>query len=111
MSTSNNTVVKALDTLKAEIAGHRDKGMTYSAIGALYGVGKGNVWNVEHGGIPRHAHVRLAFGLDVNMNDRTQFNEIKICSVEGCNVSFIPNSHFRTRCFICSPYRKKGERR
>lgn len=105
---SHSEPVKTLDTLRDEIKAFKGEGMTYEQIGHLYGVGKGVIWNFEHGVTPMSYKVRLAFGLEPVVTPQ-MYNEVRVCSVDGCDVPFIPNSPLRTKCFKCSPY--KGRER
>jgi hypothetical protein len=107
---SHNSLVKTLDGVRSEIKTYRGSGKTYAEISTLYDdVGKGNVWNVEHGVEPKSPRVRSKFGLSVKVTP-AMYYETKTCSVEGCDVPFIPNSPLRTKCFHCSPYKGKERR-
>ncbi len=96
--------VKTLDVFIDEIKGHRKANMTYSQIGRLYGVGKGVIWNIEHGVGPTSYKVRTALGLEPVITPE-MYNEVRVCSIDGCDVPFVPNSPLRTKCFKCSPYK------
>lgn len=102
MSSSNR--VMTLDLVVAKIRGHRASGMTYSKIGALYGIGKGTVWNIEHGAEPISPRIRAALGLSPELHP-AMYHEVLVCSMTDCVMPFIPNSPLRTKCFGCSPYK------
>ena len=99
-------IVKTLDVFIDEIKSHRKAKMTYSQIGRLYGVGKGVIWNIEHGVGPTSYKVRTTLSLEPIVLPE-MYNEVRVCSIEDCDVPFVPNSPLRTKCFECSPYKKR----
>jgi hypothetical protein len=103
---NSNSVVMTLDCVVGKIKAHRDNGMTYDKIGALYGVGRGVIWNIEHDTEPTSYKIRTALGLEPMITPE-MYNEVKTCSIEDCDVPFVPNSPLRTKCFECSPYKKR----
>jgi len=108
---SSRVGVKTPDIVRGEIRAYRKTKMTYEKIARLYvnpitgePVGKGSVWNLEHGVEPTSYHIRIAFGLEPVILPE-MYNEIRVCSTEGCDIPFVPNSPLRTKCFKCSPYK------
>ena len=103
--------VTTLDIVRDDIKGYRKKEMTYKKIGRLYRhpvtnkpLGKGVIWNIEHGVDPTSYDVRITLGLEPVITPE-MYNEVRVCSIEGCDVPFVPNSPLRTKCFKCSPYK------
>ena len=111
MSSSVNVITS--DLIRDEIRACREEDMTYEQIGRLYRhpvtnepLGRGVIWNFEHGTEPTSYRVRLAFGLEPRITPE-MYNEVRVCSIEDCDVPFVPNSPLRTKCFECSPYKKR----
>lgn len=101
---SSHVDVKTPDIVREEIKALRKSEMTYEKIGRLYGVGKGVIWNFEHGVEPTSYKVRTALGLELIVTPE-MYNEVRVCSIEGCDIPFVPNSPLRTKCFKCSPFK------